>query len=526
MTIFDELLSQVEDNTVEDTFESELLSAFSNGVDTELYTEADKELTPEQVAEMKAKAKKIKKAIKIALVVLATILGIRAIAKSNAGEKLALQAKITKLEKEKAALKKDSDADKSKITELETKIKELRESEKELKKTEGAYKKTKEYKDKEAEEKAKAKAKELTDKLKDANSSIDKLLKQGQDAKECTKAWADSLNKIFKQAELLIAQVDTLKKGNSSLSSLKNFNADTEFVKLSAKRDRVFGGSADTSKLKDTDLEKAYDRDRRNRKQSGSNPTGARDYSFTGYNDTVRYVNGANGQPGKYQMKATRGKNKGNFVDMNSVTEPSWVDVDVFFVNEFAVCVESDKYSEYANFMETSTDKFLSGDISFDQYCVLSSKAIEKYGDIMINEATSVPDEYDLIMDTICEKFNNDEISVEQAVLLMEKAGDKYLDESYEESLGDDDFDDQLLMDVEESADYNAEYERLVDAICEKFNNDEISADDTILLLEKAVDKYSIDYSSNDLYDDTYEESSNDDDDSDYTSIFDDDDTD
>ena len=143
----------------------------------------------------------------------------------------------------------------------------------------------------------------------------------------------------------------------------------------------------------------------------------------------------------------------------------------------------------------------------------------------MINEATSVPDEYDLIMDTICEKFNNDEISVEQAVLLMEKAGDKYLDESYEESL-DDDADDQLLMAAEESADYNAEYERLVDAICEKFNNDEISADDTILLLEKAVDKYSIDYSSNDLYDDTYEESSDDDDDSDYTSIFDDDDTD
>ena len=525
MNIFDELLSQVEDNTVEDTFESELLSAFSNGVDTELYTEADKELTPEQVAEMKAKAKKIKKAIKIALVVLATILGIRAIAKSNAGERLALQAKITKLEKEKAALKKDSDADKSKITELETKIKELRESEKELKKTEGAYKKTKEYKDKEAEEKAKAKAKELTDKLKDANSSIDKLLKQGQDAKECTKAWADSLNKIFKQAELLIAQVDTLKKGNSSLSSLKNFNADTEFVKLSDKRDRVFGGSADTSKLDNTDLKKAYER--RNKKQSGSKPTGASDYSFTGYNDTVRYVKGANGQPGKYQKKATSGKNKGSFVDMNSVTEPSWVDVDVFFVNEFAVCVESDKYSEYANFMETSTDKFLSGDISFDQYCVLSSKAIEKYGDIMINEATSVPDEYDLIMDAICEKFNNNKISIDQAVLLMEKAGDKYLDESYEEDdFEEDDFDDQLLMTAEESADYNAEYERLVDAICEKYNNNEINADDTILLLEKAVDKYSIDYSSDDLYDDTYEESSDDDDDSDYTSIFDDDDTD
>ena len=35
MTIFDELLSQVEDNTVEDTFESDLSSLFTDGTDTE-----------------------------------------------------------------------------------------------------------------------------------------------------------------------------------------------------------------------------------------------------------------------------------------------------------------------------------------------------------------------------------------------------------------------------------------------------------------------------------------------------------
>jgi hypothetical protein len=39
-----------------------------------------------------------------------------------------------------------------------------------------------------------------------------------------------------------------------------------------------------------------------------------------------------------------------------------------------------------------------------------------------------------------------------------------------------------------ESAEYM--YDALVDAICEKFSNDEISANDAIMLMERAADKY------------------------------------
>ena len=491
MTIFDELLSQVEDNTVEDTFESDLSSLFTDGTDTELYSEAEKEITPEKVAEMKAKAKKIKKAIKIALAALAVIIGARIIIKSNVAEKLALQHEITKLKAEKAEIQKSSSADKSKLSELDAKIQKLEAEKKDLEKAKDKYDKTAEAK----KEKEKAKAKELAEALKAKNKEIDAMLaKDNSEAR--TAGWVNAIEKLFSDAELLIAKAHSLEK-NDNKTKTDYGNLVLRQRQASAKLDTAGNKTKTAQKFKDKVDDNLLNLSNDYKVKKLSN------YKFI--NKNLKYASG------KFQQKDGK---KG------------YKDVKVNLNESYAVCIDSSMYDEYANFIENATDNFIESKISFDQYCVLSSKAIEKYGDVLMNEATSVPDEYDLIMDTICEKFNNDEISVEQAVLLMEKAGDKYLDESYEESLGDDDFDDQLLMDVEESADYNAEYERLVDAICEKFNNDEISADDTILLLEKAVDKYSIDYSSDDLYDDTYEESSDDDDDSDYTSIFDDDDTD
>lgn len=506
MTIFDELLSQVEDNTVEDTFESDLSSLFTDDTDTELYSEAEEEITPEKVAEMKAKAKKIKKAIKIALVALAVIIGAKMIIKSNAAEKLALQHEITKLKAEKAEIQKSSSADKSKLSELDTKIKKLEAEKKDLEKTKAKYDKTDEAKN----EKNKERAKKVAEKLKDIKNKIDDATERTtkEEINKNPSKWAENLNKLFIEAERLIAEANVLTgNNNKTVEDLQ----DLQRKRKSAAKTGIGAGVYQQDKKKqDTVFGKIV-------KNSSKNIKNIKDisaYDFTD-KDHLQY----DSTKGEFQTKAD-GKNSKfrKLVVRKSSYGESVSDMDIY--------IDASMFTEYSNFIESATDKFFENEISFEQLCTLNGKAIEKYGDIMINEATSVPDEYDLIMDAICEKFNNNKISIEQAVLLMEKAGDKYLDEPYEESLDDDDSDDQLLMAAEESADYNAEYERLVDAICEKYNNNEISADDTILLLEKAVDKYSIDYSSDDLYDDTYEESSDDDDDSDYTSIFDDDDTD
>lgn len=505
MTIFDELLSQVEDNTVEDTFESDLSSLFTDDTDTELYSEAEEEITPEKVAEMKAKAKKIKKAIKIALVALAVIIGAKMIIKSNAAEKLALQHEITKLKAEKAEIQKSSSADKSKLSELDTKIKKLEADKKELENVKKKYDKTDEAK----EEKKKEQAKKIAEKLKEVNKQIDTNIgKSDDDINKNPNGWVNNLNKLFAEAERLIAESHILTgKDKETVKNLQD---------LRNRRGRAVtrGNAANLDKTKNN-KDTIFGKMSKGLGNAAKDIKNISDYKFS--DSKLRYGDDPN-NPGVKEFQTNSGR-KGAKWKKLEVRKESASDMDIY--------IDAGMFAEYSNFIESATDKFFESEISFEQLCTLNGKAIEKYGDIMINEATSVPDEYDLIMDAICEKFNNNKISIEQAVLLMEKAGDKYLDESYEEDdFEEDDFDDQLLMTAEESADYNAEYERLVDAICEKYNNNEISADDTILLLEKAVDKYSIDYSSNDLYDDTYEESSDDDDDSDYTSIFDDDDTD
>lgn len=90
----------------------------------------------------------------------------------------------------------------------------------------------------------------------------------------------------------------------------------------------------------------------------------------------------------------------------------------------------------------------------------------------------------------ICEKYADDEISTDQAVALFEKASDKYLTEStvdaFDFNFGDD---SDSLFDTMESAD-DEMYNKVVDAICEKYNDDEITSEQAVALMEKAVDKY------------------------------------
>ena len=79
---------------------------------------------------------------------------------------------------------------------------------------------------------------------------------------------------------------------------------------------------------------------------------------------------------------------------------------------------------------------------------------------------------YNDFMENAVTEYLDDNISFTELCALSVKASQKFDDSSYNESAYDD------------------EYSRIVDSICEKYNNDELSPDDTVLLLEKAAEKY------------------------------------
>lgn len=83
-------------------------------------------------------------------------------------------------------------------------------------------------------------------------------------------------------------------------------------------------------------------------------------------------------------------------------------------------------------------------------------------------------DTYDRLVDTICEKYNNDEIDANTCVALLERASERYA--TYEE---------QDDCDVHETT-----YEDAVEAITERYMNGEIDEDDSVALLERAADLY------------------------------------
>lgn len=426
MSIFDELMSKVDDN-YDTTFESEFDSLL-NSIDEDTMYEAEtdgkknNQISPEEVAEIKAKAKKVKKAIVAALAVLATILVVHHVV-SNRG---ANRAKISRLEMELATEKRGKDKNNAKIKELENKIAKL----------EAENKKISSDNDKMTKELNGINAKKLEEKLADIKKKIDDGVRDSNNPSNCTSTWAKNMNKLFDEAYKLISQVQKLKgTKKSEQDAKKDINWLNERKKKSV--NNLVKNQYNTV-IGDKNLKTLADK---------------KDYKF---------------------------KKESSMDDM----------------------IEFNDYQSYVEFMENASTKCIDDEISFNELLILTEKAIDRFGEIVYDgdmmTESEIPEEYEQIMNIICEKFDNDDITVEEAVLLMEKAGDKYLgstdeddytdfdgmtSEEFESALeNDDDGDDGATTES-----YDSRFNRIVDAICEKFNNDEITADDTVLLLEKAI---------------------------------------
>ncbi len=423
MSIFDELMSKVDDNYNEPTFESEFGSLL-NGINEDTMYEAEtnekksNQISPEEVAEIKAKAKKVKKAIVAALAVLATILVVHHVVSNRS----ATGAEISRLQTELAAEKRSKDKNNAKIKELENKISELKAENEKV--SSDNKKMTKELNG--------INAKKLEEKLVDMKKKIEDGVKDSNDPSKCTSTWAKNMNKLFDDAYKLISQVQKLK--------------GTKKSEQDAKRD-------------------------------------------------IKWLNAQ-----KNQSRQNLGKNQYNTVIGDKNLKALYDKGDYKFKKESSMddMIEFNDYQSYVEFMENASTKCIDDEISFDELLILTEKAIDRFGEIVYDgdmmTESEIPEEYEQIMNIICEKFDNDDITVEEAVLLMEKAGDKYLGSTEEydytdfDGMTSEEFESALENDDDDVAteSYDSRYNRIVDAICEKFNNDEITADDTVLLLEKA----------------------------------------
>ena len=437
MSIFDELMSKVDDN-YDTTFESEFDSLL-NGINEDTMYEAEtdgkknNQISPEEVAEIKAKAKKVKKAIVAALAVLATILVVHRVA-SNRG---ANRAEIARLKMELAAEKRkrdDSDGkNDAKIKEIENKIAKLQAESKKSKSDIEAMKSDNNRMKKELNG---INIDKLQKELDDINKQIGLGVQESnKDPNICTVDWAKKMNKLFDKAYANISKIQKLKGTNKSVKIAKD-----KIAKLNAQKEKV-----------------------------------------------------------KKNLKALQ---LGTVVDDKNLNALAFKkDYELEEESSMDDMIEFNDYQSYVEFMENASTKCIDDEISFDELLILTEKAIDRFGEIVyegdVTTESEIPEEYEQIMNIICEKFDNDDITVEEAVLLMEKAGDKYLgsteeydytdfdgmtSEEFENALeNDDDGDDGTTTES-----YDSRYNRIVDAICEKFNNDEITADDTVLLLEKA----------------------------------------
>ena len=427
MSIFDELMSKVDDNYDEPTFESEfdsLLNSINEDTMYEAETNEKKsnQISPEEVAEIKAKAKKVKKAIVAALAVLATILVVHH-AVSNRG---ANGAEIARLKSELAAEKRSKDKNNAKIKELENKIAELKAENEKV--NSDNKKMTKELNG--------VKADKLQQELNDIKQKIDAGVKKSGNRSNCTPEWAKDMNKLFDKAYSLISQVQKL-RGNGR-KSMQVAKSDIKWLNAA-------------------------------KNQSAQN-LGKRQ---------LNYVNG------NKNLKALADKKDYELEKESSIDD----------------MIKFNDYQSYVEFMENASTKCIDDEISFNELLILTEKAIDRFGEIVYDgdmmTESEIPEEYEQIMNIICEKFDNDDITVEEAVLLMEKAGDKYLgsteeydytdfdgmtSEEFESALENDDYGNDDVT----TESYNSRFNRIVDAICERYNNNEITPDDTVLLLEKA----------------------------------------
>lgn len=82
------------------------------------------------------------------------------------------------------------------------------------------------------------------------------------------------------------------------------------------------------------------------------------------------------------------------------------------------------------------------------------------------------------VVSKICEKYSDYEITDEQAVALVERAHERFLS------------DNEYISTEGVASSNNSEYNKVIDTICEKFNDDEITDKQAVALMEKAIDTY------------------------------------
>ena len=82
------------------------------------------------------------------------------------------------------------------------------------------------------------------------------------------------------------------------------------------------------------------------------------------------------------------------------------------------------------------------------------------------------------VVSKICEKYSESEINDDQAVTLVEKAYERFVS------------DDEYVSTEGVTSSDNSEYNKVIDAICEKFNDNDIDAPQAVALMEKAIDRY------------------------------------
>ena len=437
MSIFNELMSKVDDNYDEPSFESEFDSLL-NSIDEDTMYEAEtdgkknNQISPEEVAEIKAKAKKVKKAIVAALAVLATILVVHRVVSNRSAN----GAEIARLKSELAAEKRkrdDSDGkNDAKIKEIENKIAKLQA---ESKKSKSDIEAMKSDNNRMRKELNGINIDKLQKELDDINKQIGLGVQESKDPNRCTVDWARKMNKLFDKAYSNISKIQKLKGTNKSVKIAKD-----KIAKLNAQKEKV--------------------KKNLNNLQLGT-------------------------------VVGDKNLNALAFKKDYELEEESSMD-DMIKFND---------YQSYVEFMENASTKCIDDEISFNELLILTEKAIDRFGEIVYNgdmmTESEIPEEYEQIMEIICEKFDNNDITLEEAVLLMEKAGDKYLEstdeddytdfdgmtsEEFESALENDDYGNDDVT----TESYDSRFNRIVDAICERYNNNEITPDDTVLLLEKA----------------------------------------
>lgn len=356
-----------------------------------IFIESDDSITPpspQEIAKVKEKAKKIKKAITMALVALAAVTAAKVIISSKSDiEMQKLNVKIANLNREKAELKRKSDDNNSKMQELTKKIESYEKRKKQLK---NKNKKNKaDNNDTTAKEK---KAEKLAQALTNKKHEIDEWCKH--DKILSTKNWGEKIEKLFCDAELLVAKAHNLtgdeEKTKLSLIDLstKKFDARTAFNssgkgKIDNRVEnlaRQYFISADKDKFNDIH----------------------NDYAFA--DSKVSY----NRDSKKFQIQ----DKDGNF---HNIKESCLIQFD------------QDSYLIYSCIMESVANRFIEHKISFDQFCTLSGNAIEKYGNIIVTEGDNDQDyEFNFLIDSIYEKFNRDEIDADDVIFLLERAANIY----------------------------------------------------------------------------------------------------